>query len=132
MVFAHDTEAALASVTALVNTAHPDEEGLPDLAALDEFFKTYGWTGKRDRTQGGAAVGAEPASAAAPNLGGGRGRGRGDRQFAAARVASRCRNSCDTTASHTTCTRLRPTRRWPRAWPSRPRWPSSTSSAAAS
>ncbi len=51
MVFAHDTEAALASVAALVNTAHPDEEGLPDPAALDEFFMAYGWTGTRDRTR---------------------------------------------------------------------------------
>jgi predicted RNA-binding Zn ribbon-like protein len=51
MVFAHDTEDALASAAALVNTGHDDEEGLPDLAALDAFFKAYGWTGKREHTK---------------------------------------------------------------------------------
>jgi predicted RNA-binding Zn ribbon-like protein len=49
MVFAHDTEAALTSVAALVNTAG-EEEGLPDLAALDAFLAAHGWTGRRDRT----------------------------------------------------------------------------------
>ena len=51
MVFAHDTEVALAAAAALVNTAGGDEELLPDVAALDVFFATYGWTGRRDRTQ---------------------------------------------------------------------------------
>jgi len=51
VVFAHDTEVALAEAAALVNTAGHDEEGLPDLASLDEFIQAYGWTGKRDHTR---------------------------------------------------------------------------------
>src|SRR6266545_4673935 len=46
MVFAHDTEEALVSAAALVNTDAPDEEGLPDVTALDLFFRTHGLTGK--------------------------------------------------------------------------------------
>jgi predicted RNA-binding Zn ribbon-like protein len=49
MVFAHDTEVALAGAAALVNTAGRDEELLPDLAALDEFVR--GWTGRREHTR---------------------------------------------------------------------------------
>jgi predicted RNA-binding Zn ribbon-like protein len=49
MVFAHDTEVALASAAALVNT-EGEPDGLPDLAALDDFVRTQGWTGRRDRT----------------------------------------------------------------------------------
>jgi predicted RNA-binding Zn ribbon-like protein len=47
MIFAHDTEAALASAAALVNTGGPGQEALPDLAALDRFLRDYGWTGRR-------------------------------------------------------------------------------------
>ena len=50
VVFAHDTEVALAAAAALVNTAGPDEELMPDVAALDEFFRAYGWTGRREHT----------------------------------------------------------------------------------
>lgn len=46
MVFAHDTEVALAAAAALVNTAGAGE-GLPDVAALDTFVRTWGWTGER-------------------------------------------------------------------------------------
>lgn len=49
MVFAYDTEIALAAAAALVNTADGDDEHLPDVAALDEFVRTWGWTGDRDR-----------------------------------------------------------------------------------
>ena len=49
MIFAHDTEEALACAAALVNTAGGGQELLPDLAALDEFVRSHGWTGKRDR-----------------------------------------------------------------------------------
>jgi len=49
MVFAHDTEAALASAAALVNTAAGGVERLPDLAALDAFADAHRWTGRRDR-----------------------------------------------------------------------------------
>jgi predicted RNA-binding Zn ribbon-like protein len=51
MVFAHDTEIALAAAAALVNTAGRGEERMPDLAALDAFFHRWGWTGKREHTQ---------------------------------------------------------------------------------
>lgn len=50
MVFAHDTEVALAAAAALVNTASEGEEQLPDVAALDEFFLAHGWTGRREHT----------------------------------------------------------------------------------
>ena len=49
MIFAHDTEVALASAAALVNTGRADEELLPDLAALDRFVADWGWTGRRAR-----------------------------------------------------------------------------------
>jgi predicted RNA-binding Zn ribbon-like protein len=51
MVFAHDTELALAAAAALVNTAGRDGEKLPDLTALDRFFHAYGWTGSRQHTE---------------------------------------------------------------------------------
>src|SRR6266511_2230508 len=51
MVFAHDTEEALVSAAALVNTDAPDEEGLPDVTALDLFFRAYGWTGRREHDE---------------------------------------------------------------------------------
>jgi predicted RNA-binding Zn ribbon-like protein len=49
VLFAHDTEVALAAAAALVNTEDGDDEGLPDLAALDEFVRTWRWTGRRER-----------------------------------------------------------------------------------
>jgi len=51
LLFAHDTELALAEAAALVNTTGPDHEGLPDVAALDAFVRAWGWTGKRDRDE---------------------------------------------------------------------------------
>lgn len=50
MLFAHDTEVALVAAAALVNTTGSDGEKLPDLAALDDFFRAYGWTGGREHT----------------------------------------------------------------------------------
>jgi predicted RNA-binding Zn ribbon-like protein len=50
VVFAHDTEVALAHAAALVNTDQDDGDGLPDLAALDAFLTAWGWTGTRSRT----------------------------------------------------------------------------------
>lgn len=50
MFFTHDTEEALASVVALVNTAG-DTEKLPDVAALNAFFRSYGWTGNHEHTE---------------------------------------------------------------------------------
>ncbi|MGH3276931.1 MAG: CGNR zinc finger domain-containing protein [Streptosporangiaceae bacterium] len=51
MIFAHDTEAALAAAAALVNTAAGDVELLPDRASLDRFVADWGWTGTRTRDQ---------------------------------------------------------------------------------
>ncbi|MGB9376762.1 MAG: CGNR zinc finger domain-containing protein [Mycobacteriales bacterium] len=51
MIFAHDTEVALAAAAALVNTVDDDSDGLPDPAALDEFVRAWGWTGARNRGQ---------------------------------------------------------------------------------
>ena len=51
MLFAHDTEHGLLEVAALINTADPDGERLPDQAALDAFLDTWGWTGRRDRDE---------------------------------------------------------------------------------
>lgn len=48
MLFAHDTEVALAGVAALVNTAHGSDE-LTTVAALDAFVRTWEWTGSRTR-----------------------------------------------------------------------------------
>ncbi|MGR6322494.1 CGNR zinc finger domain-containing protein [Micromonospora soli] len=50
MLFAHDTECALVAAAALVNTAGPDREGLPDVAALDGFFTAHSWTGRHEHT----------------------------------------------------------------------------------
>jgi predicted RNA-binding Zn ribbon-like protein len=47
VLFAHDTEVALAAAAALVNTGRDGAELLPDVAALDEFVQAWGWTGKR-------------------------------------------------------------------------------------
>ncbi|HVB45340.1 MAG TPA: CGNR zinc finger domain-containing protein [Streptosporangiaceae bacterium] len=51
MLFAHDTEIALAAAAALVNTGRGGTEDLPDVAALDEFVQTWGWTGNRTHDQ---------------------------------------------------------------------------------
>jgi predicted RNA-binding Zn ribbon-like protein len=51
MLFAHDTEVALAGAAALVNTGRGPAELLPDPAALDEFVRAWGWTGHRTHDQ---------------------------------------------------------------------------------
>ena len=51
MVFANDTEEFLVSAAALVNTAGRGEERLGDVEALDTFLKTFGWTGRHERTE---------------------------------------------------------------------------------
>jgi predicted RNA-binding Zn ribbon-like protein len=47
VLFAHDTEIALAAAAALVNTGRGGAEQLPDPAALDSFTATWQWTGAR-------------------------------------------------------------------------------------
>ena len=49
MIFAHDTEVALAAAAALVNTGRGGEERLPDVAALDRYVADWRWTGTRAR-----------------------------------------------------------------------------------
>jgi predicted RNA-binding Zn ribbon-like protein len=51
VIFAHDTEVALAAAAALVNTAGRNGENLRDVAALDAFFTAYGWTGRHEHTE---------------------------------------------------------------------------------
>lgn len=51
MIFAHDTEVALISAAALVNTGRGGKELLPDQAALDQFVAGQGWTGGRAHDQ---------------------------------------------------------------------------------
>jgi predicted RNA-binding Zn ribbon-like protein len=47
VLFAHDTEIALAGAAALVNTQQRGHDELTDLAALDAFVQRWGWTGSR-------------------------------------------------------------------------------------
>lgn len=49
MIFAHDTEVALAAAAALVNTE--TEGGIDTLAELDAFLAHWGFTGSRRRDQ---------------------------------------------------------------------------------
>jgi predicted RNA-binding Zn ribbon-like protein len=51
VIFAHDTEVALAAAAALVNTGRGRTEQLPDAAALDRFTAAWGWTGERTHDQ---------------------------------------------------------------------------------
>lgn len=45
MLFAHDTEVALASAAALVNTA-AEPDTLTDVGALEQFLREWEWTGE--------------------------------------------------------------------------------------
>ena len=49
MLFNHDTELTLRAARVLINTDRVDGETLTDLAALDEYLDSFGWTGRRDR-----------------------------------------------------------------------------------
>ena len=51
MLFAHDTEVALAAAATLVNTGRGGAELLPDLAALDRLVAAQQWTGTRAHDQ---------------------------------------------------------------------------------
>jgi predicted RNA-binding Zn ribbon-like protein len=51
LLFAHDTECGLIATAALVNTTGGGREELPDVAALDRFFTTHGWTGRHEHTE---------------------------------------------------------------------------------
>jgi len=47
MIFAHDTEVALTSAAALVNTGRGETDTLQTVADLDEFVRVNQWTGDR-------------------------------------------------------------------------------------
>ncbi len=47
MLFTHDTDVALASLVALVNTGRGDQDELADLAGLDAFVDRWRWSGSR-------------------------------------------------------------------------------------
>ncbi|HTW18840.1 MAG TPA: ABATE domain-containing protein, partial [Mycobacteriales bacterium] len=51
MIFAHDTERALAELVALFNTAPSEFHGeeLNTVRDLDEFLRVWEWTGSRTR-----------------------------------------------------------------------------------
>jgi len=51
MLFAHDTEVALAAAAALVNTIDGEEDHLADVLALDAYVQEWGFTGTRRRTR---------------------------------------------------------------------------------
>ncbi|MFH5228694.1 CGNR zinc finger domain-containing protein [Antrihabitans spumae] len=48
MYFAHDTDHALVTTTALVNTLLGEDDSLSDPAALNDFLDEYEFTGRRD------------------------------------------------------------------------------------
>lgn len=48
-IFTHDTELTLKAICVLINTERVDGEQLGDLAALDAYLDSFGWTGRRDR-----------------------------------------------------------------------------------
>lgn len=49
MFFSHDAEAGLRAACVLVNTDRVNGEQLDDMAALDAYLDSFGWTGRRDR-----------------------------------------------------------------------------------
>ena len=48
MVFSHDTELTLRAACGLINSDRVDGERLGDMAALNEYLDSWGWTGRRD------------------------------------------------------------------------------------
>jgi predicted RNA-binding Zn ribbon-like protein len=62
VLFAHDTEMALAAAAALVNTGRGGAELLPDTVALDHFVAAWQWTGERthDRAELDSVRGLRP------------------------------------------------------------------------
>ncbi len=49
MNFTHDTEVTLRAACALINTERVEGRQLGDMAELDAYLDTFGWTGRRDR-----------------------------------------------------------------------------------
>lgn len=48
MTFAHDTDVALRTAAALVNTAGTAGQDTLTVEGLQDFYRTWGWTGRRD------------------------------------------------------------------------------------
>ena len=48
MIFSHDTELTLRAACGLVNSDRVEGEQLGDMAALDAYLNSWGWTGRRD------------------------------------------------------------------------------------
>ncbi|KUI16822.1 RNA-binding protein [Mycobacterium sp. GA-1285] len=48
MLFSHDTELTLRAACELINSARVDGERLGDMAALNAYLGSFGWTGRRD------------------------------------------------------------------------------------
>jgi predicted RNA-binding Zn ribbon-like protein len=49
MIFTYDTELTLRAACVLINTGRVDGEQLTDMASLDAYLDSFGWTGRRDR-----------------------------------------------------------------------------------
>ncbi|KUI48317.1 RNA-binding protein [Mycobacterium sp. GA-1199] len=49
MLFSHDTELTLRAACELINSDRVDGERLGDMAALNAYLDSFGWTGRRDR-----------------------------------------------------------------------------------
>ena len=62
MIFAHDTEVALAAAAALVNTGRGDAELLPDLAALDALHRASGGAPASARGTGPSSTPSRPCA----------------------------------------------------------------------
>ena len=131
MIFAHDTEVALQSAAALVNTLpgsipeDTDEDTLTTVAELDEFLSRFEWFGRHERT----VTELEQVRALRPRLAALWGL---DEDAAVAEVNAMLaeNGALPQLVRHGewpgTCTRRPPTPRWPPGWPSRRRWPWST------
>jgi predicted RNA-binding Zn ribbon-like protein len=48
-IFSHDTELTLRAACVLINTDRVDGEQLGDMALLDVYLDSFGWTGRRDK-----------------------------------------------------------------------------------
>src|SRR4029078_3330975 len=48
MIFSHDTELTLRAACGTVNGDGVEGEQLGDMAALDAYLNSWGWTGRRD------------------------------------------------------------------------------------